>query len=165
MVLGREANRLFERPGGGYYKLYVMDLNGENETVIPLPTDERREVYNIRWSPDGQRLTYLIMSLIHERSNYPDTLQQVDLASGDVELVFPQELVNCEQHAWAREGEYIAAICSNSIESKDWEIYLIDVAAQRLKITNLASEEPEPLEKENVAQKATVQLPDSAFRW
>ena len=73
----------------GYSSLYLLLADGRSEPRLLIERTAEQEVYfNPTWSPDGHQLYYShVLPLDEEAFTFSTTLEQLDLASGEVTTV------------------------------------------------------------------------------
>jgi hypothetical protein len=71
-------------PGGDVHEIWVMDSQGSNpQKVLALGEDET--IWDVRWSPDGQRLAYIKGQ--HTAEAYQFSIETCDLRGGSRTVV------------------------------------------------------------------------------
>jgi Tol biopolymer transport system component len=112
-------------PGFHYHEIWVMDRQGSNPQKV-LALGENEAIWDVEWSPDGQRLAYV-------KSRGPDAASQYwietcDLRGASRTVVVSSPDLNLENLCWLPDRRIIYSRdeSKNSIYANLWQIGIND---------------------------------------
>lgn len=108
----------------GLFDLYVQALDGEARLI--WQNDEPGYLFNAQFSPDGKRV-----AVQHMMASFDMSLYEVDVASGAVRMVTPEERgVRYYNHTYSADGRALWVLAD--YESDFLRLVRLDLATQQL---------------------------------
>lgn len=107
--------------------IYVSDTDGGNLRQI-TNSDEREIFYNPVWHPDNHTVAVRLSDAYYEANR---GLYQIDVETGNVELLVSDNKSFLIPHAWSKDGNYILAI--GRLKGEDlFELKIFDIDKNEL---------------------------------